>query len=64
MKFFFDDSKNRQEIAIVLVAALLCLLVRQSVGVCVILAVCIAALLAVGFAKRRQRKRRVTALTD
>ena len=64
MKFLFDDSKNRQEIAIVLVAALLCLLVRQPVGVCVILAVCIAALLAVGFAKRRQRKRRVTALTD
>ena len=58
MKQIWDDMKNNVEIVIVLVAAILCVWVRQPVGICVILALCIAALLAVSFVRRRQTKRR------
>lgn len=64
MNQLLNDIKRNKEISIVIIAAALCVLVRYPVGICVILALCAAALLAVSFIERRQRKRRLTALTE
>lgn len=63
-KYWFKDVKKRAPLLMVLTAALLCLLVRQSVGVCVILTLCIAALLGLRYVERRQLRRKVDALTQ
>lgn len=56
--------KKYPEIAIVLFAAALCLLVRNAVGICVILALCVAALLLERYLAHRRLKRRLKAVTD
>lgn len=63
-RYWFKDVKKHAPLLVVLTAALLCLLVRQSVGICIILILCIAALLELRYVEHRQLKRKVDALTQ
>lgn len=63
-RYWFRDVKKHAPLLMVLTAALLCLLVRQPVGICVILTLCIAALLTLRYMERRQLRRKVAALTQ
>lgn len=64
IRYWVDDIKKHQEMTTVLAAAVLCLIVRNAVGIGVILAVCIAALLAEKYLADRALRRRLKALTD
>lgn len=64
MKQILNDIQKNKETVIVVIAAALCVLVRNPTGICVVLALCAAVLLAVSFVERRQQKRRLTALTE
>lgn len=64
IKMMANDIKKHKEIATVLAAAALCLMVRNAVAICVILTLCIAALLAEKVLSDRQVNRKLTALTD
>lgn len=64
MRERWSKNINRYgHIFIVLTALLLCVMVRNAVGICVVLSLCIAALLALRWVERWQTKRRIMALT-
>ena len=56
--------RNHIEIITVLIAAVLCLILREPAAVCIVLALCIAALLAERVFSRMLLRRRIKKLTD
>ena len=63
MTTIFSFFKRYRTFILLLTTLLLCVILRNAVGICVVLSLCIIALLALRWAERWQMNRRIKSLT-